>query len=104
MPAAISETIKPKVISQWLLGLRRDIIAQDNNISAGAVSNIINNWSIALGKPEADALRGVSKSIEFCWSYSGSMCNWLSNYDIATRAEHRCRCGCTIDRRYIQKM
>ena len=41
MPAAISETIKPKVISQWLLGLRRDIIAQDNNISAGAVSNIL---------------------------------------------------------------
>ena len=31
------------------------------------------------------------------------MCNWLSNYDIATRAEHRCRCGCTIDRRYIYK-
>ena len=48
MPAAISETIKPKVISQWLLGLRRDIIAQDNNISAGAVSNIINNWVLLL--------------------------------------------------------
>ncbi|HVI21493.1 MAG TPA: hypothetical protein VM660_05525 [Bacillus sp. (in: firmicutes)] len=61
MPAAISETIKPKVISQWLLGLRRDIIAQDNNISAGAVSNIIDNWSIALGKPEADALRELAK-------------------------------------------
>src|SRR3954451_14592393 len=61
MPAAISETIKPKVISQWLLSLRRDIIAQDNNISAGAVSNIIDNWSIALGKPEADALRELAK-------------------------------------------
>src|SRR4029079_18860300 len=61
MPAAISETIKPKVISQWLLGLRRDIIAQDNNISAGAVSNISNNWSIALGKHEADALRELAK-------------------------------------------
>jgi hypothetical protein len=43
MPAAIPETVKSKIISQWLLGLRRDIIAQDNNISAGAVSNIINN-------------------------------------------------------------
>jgi hypothetical protein len=63
MPAAISETIKPKVISQWLLGLRRDIIAQDNNISAGAVSNIINNWSIALGKPEADAFRELAKTL-----------------------------------------
>ena len=52
MPAAIPETVKSKIISQWLLGLRRDIIAQDNNISAGAVSNIINNWSITLGKPK----------------------------------------------------
>jgi len=41
MPAAIPETIKSKVISQWLLGLRRDIIAQDNNISAGSFNNII---------------------------------------------------------------
>jgi hypothetical protein len=42
MPAAIPETIKSKVISQWLRGLSRDTIAQDNNISAGAVSNITN--------------------------------------------------------------
>ena len=61
MPAAIPETIKSKVISQWLLGLSRDIIAQDNNISAGAISNIINDWSIALGKPEADAFRELAK-------------------------------------------
>jgi hypothetical protein len=43
MPAGIPEPIKSKVISQWLLGLRRDIIAQDNNIDAGSVSNIIND-------------------------------------------------------------
>ena len=41
MPAAIPEIIKSKVISQWLQGHWRDIIAEDNNISAGAVSNII---------------------------------------------------------------
>jgi hypothetical protein len=49
MPAAISETIKSKVISQWLLGLKRERIAENNNISTGAVSNVINYWSIALG-------------------------------------------------------
>jgi hypothetical protein len=43
MPAAIPETIKSKLMSQWLLGLRRDIIAQDNNTDAGLVSNIIND-------------------------------------------------------------
>ena len=63
MPAAIPEIIKSKVISQWLHGLSRDIIAQDNNISAGAVSNITNEWSTALGKPEADAFRELAKSL-----------------------------------------
>ena len=63
MPAAIPETIKSKVISQWLRGLSRDTIAQDNNISAGAVSNITNEWSIALGKPEADAFRELAKAL-----------------------------------------
>jgi hypothetical protein len=63
MPAAIPETVKSKVISQWLRGLSRDTIAQDNNISAGAVSNITNEWSIALGKPEADAFRELAKTL-----------------------------------------
>ena len=44
MPEAIPEIIKSKVISQWLQGHWRDIIAEDNNISAGAVSNIISEW------------------------------------------------------------
>ena len=63
MPAAIPETVKSKVISQWLRGLSRDTIAQDNNISAGAVSNITNQWSIALGKPEADTFRELAKTL-----------------------------------------
>src|SRR5689334_19850668 len=65
MPAAIPDIIKSKVISQWLQGLSRDTIAQDNNISTGAVSNITNDWSIALGKPEADAFRELAKSLNF---------------------------------------
>ncbi|MGA9843981.1 MAG: hypothetical protein WBP64_21320 [Nitrososphaeraceae archaeon] len=64
MPAAIPEIIKSRVISQWLQGLSRDIIAQDNNISTGAISNITNEWSIALGKPEEDALRELARSLK----------------------------------------
>jgi hypothetical protein len=63
MPAAIPETIKSRVISQWLQGLGRDIIAQDNNISTGAVSNITNEWSMAIGKSEADAFRELAKAL-----------------------------------------
>ena len=64
MPAAIPETIKSKVISQWLLGLKRDIIAEKNNISAGAISNITNDWSIALENLKL-MHSGVSKSNEY---------------------------------------
>ena len=91
MPSVIPETIKSKVISQWLLGLKREIIVENNNISAGAISNIINDWSIALGKPDADAFRELAKALNAAWSFSGSMCHWFSNYDLAKRAEHRCR-------------
>jgi hypothetical protein len=64
MPAAIPETIKSRVIIQWLQGLSRDAIARGNHISTGAVSNIINEWSNTLGKYEADALRDLAKSLK----------------------------------------
>jgi hypothetical protein len=64
MPAAIPETIKSRVISQWLQGLGRDIIAQDNSISTGAVSNITNEWSVDIGKSEADTFRELAKAMK----------------------------------------
>ena len=64
MPTAISEMIKSRVIVQWLQGLSRDAIARDNTISTGAVSNIINEWTNALGKYETDALRELAKSLK----------------------------------------
>jgi hypothetical protein len=42
----------------------RDAIALYNNISTGAVSNIINEWSNAIGKYEADALRELTKFLK----------------------------------------
>ena len=64
MPTAIPEMIKSRVIVQWLQGLSRDAMARDNNISTGAVSNIINEWTNALGKYETDALRELAKSLK----------------------------------------
>jgi hypothetical protein len=57
LPEHIPEIIKSRVLSQWLQGLSRDIIALANDISTGAVSNITNELGIALGKPELDAFR-----------------------------------------------
>jgi len=64
MPAAIPGIIKSRVITQWLQGHSRDDIARSNNISTGAVSNIINEWTNALGRYEADALRELGKSLK----------------------------------------
>jgi hypothetical protein len=64
MPAVIPEIIKSRVIMQWLQGLSRDAIARDNNISTGAVSNVVNEWTNTLGKYEADALRELAKLLK----------------------------------------
>ena len=39
-------------------------MARDNNISTGAVSNTINEWTNALGKYETCALRELAKSLK----------------------------------------
>jgi transposase len=44
MSAAIDTEVKKLVINQWLAGVSRDRIAADNNIGAGTVSNILNEW------------------------------------------------------------
>jgi hypothetical protein len=56
MPAPIPEAIKSKVIDLWLLGYSRDSIASANNISTGAVSNIVKGWE---DKLERDVMRGL---------------------------------------------
>jgi hypothetical protein len=45
------------VIHQWLQGAQRDTIAADNGISAGALTNIVNEWRAAVGFAKADELR-----------------------------------------------
>ena len=56
MPAPIPETTKSKVIDMWLLSCSRDSIASANNISTGAVSNIVKEWEDRIGK---DVIRGL---------------------------------------------
>jgi transposase-like protein len=44
MPAAIDPITKQRVVAQYLQGVSRDRIAADNDIGAGTVSNIIDEW------------------------------------------------------------
>jgi hypothetical protein len=56
MPAPIPELTKSKVRDMWFLAYRRDSIASTNNISTGAVSNIVKEWEERIGK---DVMRGL---------------------------------------------
>jgi hypothetical protein len=55
--------MKSLVIRQWLEGARRDTIAADTGVSAGAVTNIINEWRAAVGSTKADELRELGTSL-----------------------------------------
>ena len=60
LPTKLPENIKSAVIQQWLQGSARDLIAVDTGLSAGAVTNIINQWRRGLSYPLADDLRELA--------------------------------------------
>jgi predicted nucleic acid-binding Zn-ribbon protein len=64
LPAKLPENIKSSVIQQWLQGKTRDSIAMDTGLSAGAVTNIINEWRRGLGYPLADELRELATTFK----------------------------------------
>jgi hypothetical protein len=60
MPAAIGTQVKKQVINQWLSGDSRDIIAADNDIGSGTVSNIINEWKRGIKDSDYDSVRELT--------------------------------------------
>jgi hypothetical protein len=63
MPSKLPDSYKSLVIQEWLNGEQRDKIAADNGLSAGSVTNIVNEWRTALGFPTADALRELAVTL-----------------------------------------
>lgn len=63
MPTRIGNSLKSLVIQQWLEGVRRDTIAANTGVSAGAVTNIISEWRAAVGSANADELRELGTSL-----------------------------------------
>lgn len=63
MPTKLPAAIKSLVIQQWLQGSARDKIAAENDLSTGAVTNIISEWKQALGVPIADDLRELAVTL-----------------------------------------
>ena len=60
MPSKLPSNISSQVVQQWLKGEKRDKIAVYNGLSAGAVTNIVNEWRQALGFSSADELRDLA--------------------------------------------
>src|SRR5262249_21939804 len=63
MPSRLPDNYKSLVIQAWLNGEQRDKIAVDNGLSAGSVTNIVNEWRAALGFPTADSLRELAVTL-----------------------------------------
>jgi predicted nucleic acid-binding Zn-ribbon protein len=57
MSSKLPDHTKSLVIQQWLEGIQRDLIAANNGVSAGAVTNVVNEWRRGLGSAITDDLR-----------------------------------------------
>lgn len=64
MPAKIPDNFKSLVIEEWLKGIPRDKIASDKGISTGAVTNLIEEWRLALGHSAANELRELAVTLK----------------------------------------
>jgi hypothetical protein len=60
VPAAIDESVKRKVIQQWLSGEARDKIASDLQIGSGTVSVIVSDFKKNLQGSDIDSVRELA--------------------------------------------
>lgn len=67
MGVSLSQYTKNQIIRDWLSGKRRKEISLNNGISTGAVSNVVEEWRLRLGRSEIDSLRGLVEE----WRKSG---------------------------------
>ena len=60
MPTAIEAKVKKQVINEWLTRDSRDSVAANNNIGAGTVTNIINEWKKGVQDSEYQSVRELA--------------------------------------------
>jgi hypothetical protein len=60
MPPLVDEQIRRNVIRQWISGLPRDKIADENKIGTGTVSSIIANYKVGLDELDFNSIRQLS--------------------------------------------
>jgi hypothetical protein len=60
MPAPIDEIVKRRVIQQWLAGEAREKIIADNDIGAGTISIIVDDYKAGLDNFDLDSFRELT--------------------------------------------
>ena len=60
MPAPIVEIVKRRVVQQWLAGETREKIITDNEIGAGTVSIIVDEYKAGLDNLDLDSFRELT--------------------------------------------
>ena len=60
MPAPIDEIVKRRVIQQWLAGEAREKITADNDIGAGTISIIVDDYKAGLDNFDLDSFRELT--------------------------------------------
>jgi hypothetical protein len=63
LPRRLPDLVRDSVIEKWLLGIPRNSIAIECQISAGAVSNIADEWSHSVGPDLAKQLRDLAVAL-----------------------------------------
>ena len=63
MPAAIDEIVKRRVVQQWLAGEAREKITADNDIGAGTVSIIVDDYKNGLDNFDLDSFRELTLDV-----------------------------------------
>src|SRR5919198_3056996 len=60
MPAPINEIVKRRVVQQWLAGEAREKIIADNDIGAGTISIIVDEYKNGLNNFDLDSFRELT--------------------------------------------
>jgi hypothetical protein len=63
MTSGFTDSLKECIIREWLSGKNRDIIAQENGVSTGTLSNIVGEWKREVGSLEINEVREFATTL-----------------------------------------
>jgi|SRR5215212_1649552 len=86
MPAPIDEIVKRRVIQQWLAGEAREKITADNDIGAGTVSIIVDEYKTGLDNFDLDSFRELTLEAKKRGLASSDLASFFRLYNFFRRS------------------